>query len=247
MLQAEDLLVFYENALAVNNVSLEIQEGQVVGLLGSNGAGKSTMLYALAGILLERAKREERRGGERITLLGSVRLEGEDITYLGPCERVARGVVLCPERRRVFAECSVLENLRIGAYRRPRAEFGKSLETVWQVFPALHEMRRRRAGLLSGGQQQLLAIARALMAHPRLFLVDEPLLGLAVDVQPVVIEAIRAIAERGVTVFVAEQYARPVLPIVQRAYVIESGSITLSGTREALMRNPHVRAAYFGA
>ncbi len=247
MLRATDLLVFYENAVAVNNVTLVVRRGEVVGVLGSNGAGKSTLMYALSGLLLERAVREERRGGERITILGTVQYGDEDITTLRPHPRVVRGLVLCPERRRVFAESTVAENLLIGAFRAPRRTIADRLRFVWDLFPDLFDLRSRPAGFLSGGEQQMLAIGRALMAGPTLFLVDEPLLGLSPMVQVRVIAAIREIAQRGTTVLITEQYARPVLPIVDRGYVMEGGSITLSGTGGELMRNPHVRAAYFGA
>jgi branched-chain amino acid transport system ATP-binding protein len=247
MLHITNLLVFYENALAVNNVTLEVREGEIVGLVGPNGAGKSSLLHAVCGVLADRAVKAERAGGERITVLGEIRHLGADLMSLRPAERVARGVVLCPERRRVFAESSVEENLRIGAYRAPRPEWRRTLDAVWELFPRLHAVRRRRAGFLSGGEQQMLALGRALMARPRLFLVDEPLLGLAPSVQLAVIEAVRAIAERGVTILVAEQYARPVLPLVARGYVLEGGAVTASGTGVELMANPHVRGAYLGA
>ncbi len=246
MLATSNLMVFYENALAINNVSLEVEQGEIVAVLGSNGAGKSTLMYTISGIILDEKLKEERRGGEKITILGEIELWGEKITALKARARVERGIVLCPERRRVFAESSVLENLRIGGHRTNRAEEKEMIAAVWDLFPALWPLRKQRAGFLSGGEQQMLAIGRALMAKPRLFLLDEPLLGLAPSVQIKVIEAIERIAERGVTVLVAEQYARPILPIVKRGYVIESGSITLSGTGEQLSENPHVRTAYFG-
>lgn len=246
MLAIENLMVFYENALAVNNVSLEVSEGEIVGLLGSNGAGKSTLMYAISGIILDRKIKEERRGGEKITVMGQIRYRDRDISDLKPSLRVKAGVVLCPERRRIFPESSVLENLKIGATLRSRSEAQQTLRYVWQLFPALLELRNRTAGFLSGGEQQMLAIGRALMAKPDLLLLDEPLLGLAPALQLKVIEAIRSIGQLGITVLVADQYARPLLPIIDRGYVIESGSIAVTGTANALMDNPHVRSAYFG-
>lgn len=246
MLNVEDLMVFFENAVAVNNVSLEVGEGELVGLLGPNGAGKSTFLYALAGILHDRAVKEARRGGERITVLGSIRLRDLEITDSPPAARVRGGIVLCPERRRVFAESSVLENLRIGAHTQPPARWKAMLPEIWDLFPALYKHRSRPAGYLSGGEQQMLAIARAWMAQPALFLVDEPLLGLAPSIQHDVVQGIQAVRERGATVLVAEQYARAILPIIDRGYVLESGSITFTGTRDELMESSHVRTAYFG-
>ncbi len=246
MLAVEKLMVFYENALAVNNVSLEVRESEIVGLLGSNGAGKSTLMYAISGIILDRKIKEERRGGEKITVLGEIRYRNRDIGRLKPSSRVKEGIVLCPERRRIFPESSVLENLKIGATLRSRSEAQQTLRYVWDLFPALLELRNRTAGFLSGGEQQMLAIGRALMAKPDLLLLDEPLLGLAPALQLKVIEAIRGIGRLGITVLVADQYARPLLPIIDRGYVIESGSIAVAGTAKDLMDNPHVRSAYFG-
>ena len=246
MLAVENVLVFYENGLAVNNVTLEVRDSEIVGLLGSNGAGKSTLMYTISGIILDRKIKEERRGGEKITVMGQVSYRGRDIGGLKPSLRVKEGIVLCPERRRVFPESTVLENLKIGATLRSRSEERETLHHVWELFPSLFELRRRTAGFLSGGEQQMLAIGRALMAKPSLLLLDEPLLGLAPALQIKVIEAIRNIGQLGVTVLVADQYARPLLPIIDRGYVIESGSITVAGTGKELMDNPHVRAAYFG-
>jgi branched-chain amino acid transport system ATP-binding protein len=246
MLSIENLMVFYENGLAVNNVSLEVRESEIVGLLGSNGAGKSTLMYTISGIILDRKIKEERRGGEKITVLGQIRYRERDISSLKPSLRVKEGIVLCPERRRIFPESSVLENLKIGATLRKRSEAQQTLAYIWQLFPVLFELRNRTAGFLSGGEQQMLAIGRALMAKPRLLLLDEPLLGLAPALQLKVIEAIRNIGQLGITVLVADQYARPLLPIIDRGYVIESGSIAVEATGKALIDHPHVRSAYFG-
>jgi len=246
MLAIENLMVFYENGVAVNNVTLEVREAEIVGLLGSNGAGKSTLMYTISGIILDRKIKEGRRGGEKITVMGQIRYRDKDIGDLKPSLRVRDGIVLCPERRRVFPESTVLENLKIGATLRSRSEGKQTLEHVWELFPSLFELRNRRAGFLSGGEQQMLAIGRSLMAKPTLLLLDEPLLGLAPSLQLKVIEAIRNIRQSGITVFVADQYARPLLPIIDRGYVIESGSITVEGAGKELMNNPHVRSAYFG-
>jgi branched-chain amino acid transport system ATP-binding protein len=246
MLAVENLMVFYENALAVNNVSLEVRESEIVGLLGSNGAGKSTLMYTVSGTILDRKIKEERRGGEKITVMGRILYRGKEIGGVKASLRVKDGIVLCPERRRVFPESTVLENLKIGATLRSRSEAKETLQYVWRLFPSLFELRRRTAGFLSGGEQQMLAIARALMARPSLLLLDEPLLGLAPALQLKVIDAIRNIGQLGITVFVADQYARPLLPVIDRGYVIESGSITVEGSGKDLMNNPHVRAAYFG-
>lgn len=246
MLSVENLLVFYENALAVNNVTLEVRDSEIVGLLGSNGAGKSTLMYTISGVILDRKIKEERRGGEKITVVGRIRYRDGDIGALKPSVRVKQGIVLCPERRRIFPESTVLENLKIGATLRSRAEAKQTLQYVWELFPLLFQLRNRTGGFLSGGEQQMLAIGRALMAKPSLLLLDEPLLGLAPALQLKVIEAIGNIRRSGITVLVADQYARPLLPIIDRGYIIESGSITIQGMGKDLMANPHVRAAYFG-
>lgn len=246
MLEIANLMVFYENALAINNLSLVVRESEVTGVIGSNGAGKSTLMYTISGIILDRKVKEERRGGERITVSGRIDFHDQDLTSLKGTMRVKKGIVLCPERRRVFPESTVLENLGIGAYLQSRKDGKHLLGTVWDLFPGLYELRKRQAGFLSGGEQQMLAIGRALMANPRLLLLDEPLLGLAPGIQQKVVEAIQNIRDRGITVLLAEQYARPVLPIIDRGYILESGSVTLEGTGDQLLENPHVRTAYFG-
>lgn len=246
MLAVENLMVFYENGLAVNNLSLEVRESEIVGVLGSNGAGKSTLMYTISGTILDRKIKEQRRGGEKITVLGQIRYRGRDIGDLKPSRRVKDGIVLCPERRRIFPESTVLENLKIGATLTSRSEAKQALQQVWKLFPFLFELRNRTAGFLSGGEQQMLAIGRSLMARPRLLLLDEPLLGLAPSLQLNVIDTIRNIRQSGITVLIADQYARPLLPILDRGYVIESGSITVEGSGKELMNNPHVRSAYFG-
>jgi branched-chain amino acid transport system ATP-binding protein len=247
VLEASGLTVYYENMLALNNVGLKAGEGSVVGVFGSNSAGKSTLMYMLSGILLDVRKKEEMRGGERITLFGKITLDGEDLASLPAHERAARGVVLCPERRRIFGESSVLENLRIGSWLAPRKERDGDIEYVFRLFPRLKDHVHRRGGFLSGGEQQMLAIGRALMAHPKILLLDEPLLGLSPAYQKIVIDSIREIrAAKRVTIVIAEQYARPVIPVIDRGYVIENGSAILEGTKDELMGNPDVKSAYFG-
>jgi branched-chain amino acid transport system ATP-binding protein len=159
MLKVEDLTVFYENSIAVNNISLYVDKGEIVGVFGSNGAGKSTLMYALSGVILDIKVKEERRGGERITVVGRIEFEGRDITTMKPHERARLGIILCPERRRVFPESTVMENLRIGGYLlRSRDEVRRQLELVLDIFPELKRLRDRVAGFLSGGEQQMLAI-----------------------------------------------------------------------------------------
>ena len=247
MLEAKELMVFYENMLALNNVSITAETGSVIGVFGSNSAGKSTLMYTLAGIMLDIKKKEEMRGGERITLFGTLTFEGRDISGLPPHARAKAGIVLCPERRRIFPESSVLENLKIGSYLTSIGERKKNLDYVLHVFPRLQEFLSRQGGFLSGGEQQMLAIARALMASPKVLLLDEPLLGLSPVYQRIVIEAIKEIRKaRGITIIVSEQYSRPVIPIIDRGYIIENGSSVLEGTKEELLDNPDVKSAYFG-
>ncbi|MBT8331085.1 MAG: ATP-binding cassette domain-containing protein [Deltaproteobacteria bacterium] len=247
MLEANQLMVFYENMLALNNVSIRCEESQIVGVFGANSAGKSTLMYTLSGIMEDIRKKEEMAGGERISVLGDIRYLGEDITGLKPSKRAKKGIVLCPERRRIFKECSVLDNLRIGGYLATSSQAKDTLAYVFNVFPALEKLQKRIGGFLSGGEQQMLAIGRALMAQPKLLLLDEPLLGLSPLIQAVLVRATKEIRdEMGLSIIVTEQYARPVLPIVDYAFILENGAAVLEGTRDELMNNPDVRSAYFG-
>ncbi|MBW2468870.1 MAG: ATP-binding cassette domain-containing protein [Deltaproteobacteria bacterium] len=247
MLEANRLMVFYENMLALNNVSIRCGKNQIVGVFGANSAGKSTLMYTLSGIMEDIRKKEAMAGGERISVLGDITYLGEDITGLKPSKRAKKGIVLCPERRRIFKECSVLDNLRIGGYLATPAQAKETLAYVFKVFPALEKLQKRIGGFLSGGEQQMLAIGRALMAQPKLLLLDEPLLGLSPLIQAVLVRATKEIRdEMGISIIVTEQYARPVLPIVDYAFILENGAAVLEGTREKLMNNPDVRSAYFG-
>jgi branched-chain amino acid transport system ATP-binding protein len=247
VLEAIDLMVFYENMLALNNVSVRCEPNQVVGVFGANSAGKSTLMYALSGIMLDIQKKEQMAGGERITLAGQIRYRGQDIMTLKPSRRAKMGIILCPERRRIFKESSVLENLKIGGYLATASQARETLEFVFKLFPALDKLKNRLGGFLSGGEQQMLAIGRALMAQPQLLLLDEPLMGLSPLMQALLMRATREIRdERKISIIVTEQYARPVLPIVDYAFILENGSAVLEGTRPELMDNPDIKAAYFG-
>jgi branched-chain amino acid transport system ATP-binding protein len=247
MIEASGLMVFYENMLALNNVAIRCEKNQIVGVFGANSAGKSTLMYLLSGIIEDIRKKEEMAGGERISVLGNIRYRGEEIMGLKPSRRARKGLVLCPERRRIFKECTVLENLRIGGYLATAAQAKETLEYVFNVFPALEKLQKRIGGFLSGGEQQMLAIGRALMAQPKLLLLDEPLLGLSPLMQAILVRATREIRdEKGISIIVTEQYARPVLPIVDYAFILENGAAVLEGTREELMNNPDIRSAYFG-
>jgi branched-chain amino acid transport system ATP-binding protein len=247
MLEASGLMVFYENMLALNNVAIRCAEKQIVGVFGANSAGKSTLMYALSGIILDIRKKEQMAGGERVTVAGSIRWQGQDITGLKPSQRARMGIVLCPERRRIFSESTVIENLKIGAYLAGARQAEETLEFVFHVFPALVKLRKRIGGFLSGGEQQMLAIGRALMAQPQILLLDEPLMGLSPLMQAMLMRATLEIRDqRNIAILITEQYARPVIPIVDYAFVLENGSAVLSGSRQDLMDNPDVRAAYFG-
>jgi branched-chain amino acid transport system ATP-binding protein len=247
MFEAKGLMVFYENMLALNNVSMKCEQGQIVGVFGANSAGKSTLMYMLSGIMEDIKKKEQMAGGERITLVGEVNLLGENIVNLKPSQRARKGIILCPERRRIFPESSVLENLKMGAYLATKDQIQSTLDYVFSIFPALVPLKKREGGFLSGGEQQMLAIGRALMAQPKILLLDEPLMGLSPRVQAMLARSIKSIRdERGVSMIVSEQYARPILPIIDYGYILENGAAVLEGTREELLDNPDVRSAYFG-
>ncbi len=246
MLEVKNLMVFFENALAINDLSLEVHQGEIVGVLGSNSAGKTTLMNTLSGLIIDMKKKEDRRGGERITVLGEIRYEGQEITLTEPYERVKRGIVLSRERHPIFPDSSVEENLKIASVLRRDQEIRKSMDFVYQIFSHLKEIRKRKAGFCSGGEQQMLSIGMALMTKPRLLLMDEPLLGLSPILQKDLIRATKQIRKEGVTVLVTEQFARPLLPAIDRGYVIENGILILFGTGRELMENPEVKAAYFG-
>lgn len=247
LLEVKDLLVFYENAVAINNVSLKCQKGKITGIFGANSAGKSSLMSTISGLILDLKKKEERRGGERISWYGEIRYEGKDIINVKPSDRARMGIVLCPERRQIFPESSTLENLKIGGYLASREQAKTTMEFVFGLFPELKKLLNREGGFLSGGEQQMLATGRALMAQPKLLLLDEPLLGLAPAIEERLAKAIKEInARTGITVVLSEQYARPVFPIIDYGYVLENGSVVLEGSSEELMNNPDVLGAYFG-
>jgi branched-chain amino acid transport system ATP-binding protein len=246
MLEVKNLLVFFENSLAINDLSLEVRKEEIVGVLGSNSAGKTTLMNTISGLMIDIKRKEDRRGGERIIVMGEIRFEGEDITRTQPDERVKKGIVLSRERHPIFPDSSVEENLRIAAYLRKDSEIKKTFDFVYSVFFHLKEIKKRKAGFCSGGEQQMLAIGMALMTKPRLLLMDEPLLGLSPVLQRDLRRAIKQIQGEGVTILITEQFARPLLPIIDRGYVIENGILVLFGTGQELMNNPEVKAAYFG-
>lgn len=247
MLDVKNLMVFFENALALNDFNMEVKEGQIVGVIGSNSAGKTTLMNTLSGLIIDMKIKEQRKGGERITVYGQIILQGEDITDVKPNDRVKKGIVLSRERHPIFPESDVMENLKIAGYLRKKPEIKEMIEYVLNLFPVLADLTRRKAGFLSGGEQQMLAIGMALVAKPRLLLLDEPLLGLSPLMQSALVQAIKNMRdESGITILITEQFARPILPMIDKGYVIENGMLALTGSGEDLMDNPEIKAAYFG-
>jgi branched-chain amino acid transport system ATP-binding protein len=232
MLEVNDIHVYYDTIHALKGVSFSIETGELVTLLGANGAGKTTTLKTLSGLL--RPKR------------GSIALEGAMLEKIEVHDIVRRGVAHAPEGRKVFPRFTVLENLRIGGYTRDKRALGAELDFVFQMFPRLKERQKQYAGTLSGGEQQMLAIGRALMAKPKLLLLDEPSMGLAPKIVEQILETIRTINKAGVTVLLVEQNAVMALAISHRGYVLETGEIILKGTSGELAGNDLVRQAYLG-
>jgi len=232
LLAVKGLKVAYGGIQAVRGIDLEVAQGELVCLIGSNGAGKSSTLKGLMGL---------------IPHTGSVRFDGEVLSHHPTHAIAARGMALVPEGRGIFGRLTVAENLEMGAYtRRDRAGIRADLTRAYGLFPRLDERKQQLAGTLSGGEQQMLAIARALMSRPRLLLLDEPSMGLAPLMVAKIYETIRAVAAEGVTLLLVEQNAHLALQVSQRAYVMESGAVTLSGAAADLARDPQVRAAYLG-
>lgn len=247
MLEVSNLMVFYENALALNDFSMRVEAGSIVAVIGSNSAGKTTLMNTISGLIIDTQIKEHRKGGERITIYGTVKFEGEDITNLYPSERVKKGMVVCRERHPIFPESDLVENLRIAGYLRKRSQVRETIDYVFQLFPTLVRLKTRKAGFLSGGEQQMLTIGMALVAKPRLLLLDEPLLGLSPVMQITLVDAIKKIRlETGLTIVITEQFARPILPMIDHGYIIENGMQTMDGGGMELMDNPEVKAAYFG-
>ena len=247
MLNVQNLMVFFENALALNDFGMEVQKGQIVGIIGSNSAGKTTLMNTLSGLIIDMRIKEKRRGGERITVYGKIEFLGEDITETKPSDRVKKGIVLCRERHPIFPESTVIGNLRMAGYLKKRIQIREMIGYVFDLFPALIDLKARKAGFLSGGEQQMLAVGMALVARPSLLLLDEPLLGLSPMMQTLLVDAIKSLRDdSGITVLISEQFARPVLPMIDYGYILENGMLTLTGTGLELMDNPEVKAAYFG-
>ena len=232
VLKVENLHVYYGSIHAIKGVSFEVGEGEIVTLIGANGAGKSTTLNTVGGLLRPRE--------------GSVEFEGKSILGVAPHKVVSEGMALCPEGRRVFAQLSVKENLEMGAFTRPASEIADSLEKVYEHFPRLKERESQMAGTLSGGEQQILAMGRALMSKPRLMMLDEPSMGLAPILVDQIFEIIKALNKAGTTILLVEQNAQMALSIADRAYVLETGRIVNTGTGKELLNDDSVKKAYLG-
>ena len=232
LLELKGLEVNYGGIRAVKGIDLEVGEGELVCLIGANGAGKSTTLRAVCGLLAARA--------------GSIRYAGADIAGMPVHELPRRGLVMVPEGRGIFAQLTVEENLAMGAFTRNYGDIARDVERRYETFPRLKERRTQTAGTLSGGEQQMLAIGRALMARPKLLLLDEPSMGLAPRLVAKIFEIVREIAQEGVTILLVEQNARLALEVASRGYVMESGAITLSADARTLLADPRVREAYLG-
>jgi len=233
MLAVENIHTFYGHIHALKDVSLIVEKEEIVTLIGANGAGKSTTLKTISGLLRPRQ--------------GSIRLDGEELTHYSPHEIVAKGVVQVPEGRRIFGRLTVMENLEMGAFACPDRQLIKTnLKRVFTLFPRLEERHNQVAGTLSGGEQQMLATGRALMANPRVLLMDEPSMGLAPVLVDSIFETIRQLHASGTTILLVEQNARMALQVATRGYVLQTGAVVLSDTAENLCRNEMVRQAYLG-
>ena len=231
MLKVENLKVNFGGIEAVKGISFEVNEGEIVTLIGSNGAGKSTTLRAISGLV----KPSD----------GKIIFEGEDITKVGSSEIVSRGITLCPEGRRIFPDLTVIENIRIGAYLR-NDDLSQDIEKCHRLFPILKEREKQLAGTLSGGEQQMLAVARSLMSRPKIMMLDEPSLGLAPLIVKDIFNILKEINEEGVTILLIEQNANMALRLADKAYVLETGTIAMEGTGKELLDNPKIKEAYLG-
>lgn len=233
MLKVTDLQVYYGVIQALKGISFEVNEGEVIALIGANGAGKTTILHTVTGLINQKA--------------GKIEFEGKDISHIPAYKIVAEGMAHVPEGRRVFAELSVYDNLMMGAYtRKDKKEIAETLAMVYKRFPRLEERKKQMAGTLSGGEQQMLAMGRALMSKPKIILMDEPSMGLSPIFVNEIFEIIKAVSASGTTVLLVEQNAKKALSIADRAYVLETGKIILEGDAKVLMNDERVKKAYLG-
>lgn len=233
MLEIRDLEVYYGMIQAIKGISFDVKEGEVIALIGANGAGKTTTLHTITGLLPAKA--------------GTITFEGQDITKVPGYKIVSKGMAHVPEGRRVFAQLSVLQNLRMGAYtRKDKNEIEETLKSVYERFPRLEERQNQMAGTLSGGEQQMLAMGRALMSHPKIILMDEPSMGLSPIFVNEIFDIIKEVSDSGTTVLLVEQNAKKALSIADRAYVLETGKIVLEGKASDLLNDDSIKKAYLG-
>ena len=232
ILKVEGINVYYGAIHAIKDISFEVNQGEIVTLIGANGAGKSPTLQTISGLLHTRT--------------GSITFQGQNITNIRADKLVSRGLAQVPEGRRVFLQMSVQENLEMGAYTQPQAGVPKDLEMVFELFPRLKERRNQVAGTLSGGEQQMLAMGRAMMSHPKLLMLDEPSMGLAPLLVEQIFEIIKNLNKQGSTILLVEQNAQMALSVAHRGYVLETGKIVTTGTGEELIRSPEIKKAYLG-
>ena len=232
ILKVDNINVYYGAIHAIKGISFEVNEGEIVTLIGANGAGKSTTLHTVAGLLRSRT--------------GSIEFNGENISHVPAHKLVYKGLAQVPEGRRIFLQMSVEENLEMGAFTQKSAGIDADIESVYEQFPRLRERKKQIAGTLSGGEQQMLAMGRALMSHPKLLMLDEPSMGLAPILVEQIFDIIRQLHKNGTTILLVEQNAQMALSVADRAYVLETGKITLSGTGKELAESDEVRKAYLG-
>ena len=247
LLEVANLMVSYDKAVLINNLSMGVDEGELVSLVGPNGAGKSTLLRAITGLVSWEKEITRRSAGEDISIEGTIRFMGERIDNTPAHNIVKKGLIHCPERRRPFREMSVLDNLRAGAYLdKDSSQIQKNLESVYLLFPVLKARSKQISGTLSGGEQQMLAIARALMSGPKLLCIDEPSTGLAPILRAEVFEKIAEIRALGITILLVEQEVSTVFKMASRNYVLSSGKIIAEGTGEQLLQDEVLRKTYLG-
>lgn len=232
LLKVEDLNVFYGSIQAVRNISFEVNEGEIVTLIGANGAGKSTTLNTVAGLMHSRT--------------GDIIFDGQSIAKMPGYKVVYKGLSMVPEGRRIFLQMSVEDNLDMGAYSEPNSTIESTKEEVFELFPRLKERRKQIGGTLSGGEQQMLAMGRALMSHPKLLMLDEPSMGLAPILVEQIFDIIKSLHKKGTTILLVEQNAQAALSVADRGYVLETGSIVQTGTGAELLASPAIKKAYLG-